>query len=61
MITVRSLCFLASAFAFATTAPAQTTLEITSKLGTKFYSLADEKGAVAAAQKNLTADPKSPD
>ena len=61
MVTVRFLCFLASAFAFATAAAAQTTIEITSKLGTKFYSLADEKGAVAAAQKNLAADPKSPD
>ena len=61
MVTVRSLCFLASAFAFATAAPAQTTLEITSKLGTKFYSLPDEKGVVGAAQKNLAADPKNPE
>jgi len=61
MTTVRCLCFLASAFTFATAAPAQSTFEITSKLGTKFDSLADEKGAVAAAQKNLAADPKSSD
>ena len=61
MTTVRSFCFLAAVFALATAAPAQTRLEITSKLGTKFYSLADEKGAVAAAQKNLAADSKNPD
>ena len=61
MTTVPSLCFLASMLVLATGAPAQTTLQVTSKLGTKFYSLADEKGAVAAAQKNLAADPKSPD
>src|ERR1039458_2861421 len=61
MTTVRSFCFLASVFALATAAPAQTRPEITSKLGTKFYALADEKGAVAAAQKNLAADPKNPD
>ncbi len=61
MTTARSLCFLASAFVLATAAPAQTTPQVTSKLGTKFYSLADEKGAVAAAHKNLAADPKNPD
>ena len=61
MVTVRSLCFLASAFAFATAAPAQTTPEITCKLGTKFYSLPDEKGVVGAARKNLAADPKNPE
>jgi tetratricopeptide (TPR) repeat protein len=58
---MRTLCVLASMSALAAAAPAQTTLEITSKLGTKFYSLADEKGTVAAARKNLAADPKSPD
>ena len=36
-------------------------LEVTSPLGTKFYSIADEKGVVAAAQKGLAADPKNPD
>ena len=61
MTTVRCLRFLASVFALAVAVPAQTSIEITSKLGTKFYSLADENGAVAAAQKNLAADPKSPD
>lgn len=36
------------------------TLQFTSALGTKFYSLADDKGVVAAARKNLAADPKNP-
>jgi Flp pilus assembly protein TadD len=36
------------------------TLEVTSKLGTKFYSLADPKNTVAEAKKNLAADPKNP-
>ena len=58
---VRSLCALAAALALATAAPSQTTLQTTSKLGTPFYSLADEKGVVPAAQKNLAADPKNPD
>jgi len=40
--------------------PAQPTLQVTSALGTKFYSLPD-KGVVAAAQKALAADPKNPD
>lgn len=34
--------------------------EITSPLGTKFYSLPDEKGVVAAAEKDLAADPRNP-
>ena len=38
---------------------AQPILEVTSPLGTKFYSLADEKGVVAEAQKNLAADPRN--
>ena len=61
MITMRILIILIAA---ASTLPAQTTkpvLELTSPLGTKHYSLADEKGVVAAAQKNLAADPKNPD
>jgi Flp pilus assembly protein TadD len=61
MTNVRCLYFLASAFAIVTAALAQTTLEVNSKLGTKFYSLADEKGAVAAAQKKLAADSKNPE
>ncbi len=36
-------------------------LEVTSKLGTKFYSLPDEKGVVAAAMKASAADPKNVD
>jgi tetratricopeptide (TPR) repeat protein len=36
-------------------------LEVTSALNRKFYSLPDEKGTIAAAQKALAADPKSPD
>ena len=35
-------------------------LEVTSALGRKFYSLPDDKGAVAAARKALDADPKNP-
>jgi tetratricopeptide (TPR) repeat protein len=34
-------------------------LEIASATGRKFYSQPDEKGVVAAAQKNLAADPKN--
>src|SRR5277367_4157849 len=34
-------------------------LELTSPLGTKFYSKRDEKGAVAAAEKAVAADPKN--
>lgn len=48
---------------FASPSRAQTApvLEYTSSLGTKFYSLPDEKGTIAAAQKSLTADPSNPD
>jgi Flp pilus assembly protein TadD len=56
MTTARFLCFLALAGA----ASAQTTLQVTSKLGRKFYSQPDTKGAVAEAKKNLAADPKNP-
>jgi tetratricopeptide (TPR) repeat protein len=41
-------------------ADAKLVLQVTSPLGTKFYSIADEKGVVAEAQKALAADPKSP-
>ena len=61
MTTVKVLCILAVALATAGAASAQTKVEVTSKLGTKFSSLADDKGVVAAAQKNLAADPKNPD
>ena len=49
---------------FAAALSAQTAkpvLELTSALGTSFYSLPDETGVVAAARKNLAADPKNPD
>jgi len=59
--TLRSLCLLVPVLALAAAASAQTKLEVTSKLGAKFYSLADDKGAVAAAQTALAANPKSPD
>ena len=38
-----------------------TLLEVTTKGGRQFYSLPDEKGVVAAAQKNLEADPNNID
>jgi tetratricopeptide (TPR) repeat protein len=60
MPTVRSLSLLVWVLAVGRVAPAQTTLQFTSKLGAKFYSLPDEKGAVAGARKNLAADPKNP-
>ena len=37
------------------------TYQVTSPQGTKFSSLPDEKGAVAAAEKELSADPKNRD
>jgi tetratricopeptide (TPR) repeat protein len=45
------------------TPPAAATpqLEFTSALGSKYYSLPDEKGVVAEAQKSLAADPKNAD
>ncbi len=52
MKTACFLCFVALASA----ASAQTHLEV----GTKFYSLPDPKATVAAARKNLAADPKNP-
>jgi tetratricopeptide (TPR) repeat protein len=60
MTHARFLSLLA-ALALAAAAPAQTKLEITTKLGTKFYSLADEKGAVLAAETKLGGDSKNPD
>jgi len=36
-------------------------LEVTSPLGTRFYSIADAKGSVEAARKAAAADPKSAD
>jgi tetratricopeptide (TPR) repeat protein len=40
---------------------AKTVWEVTSPLGTKFYSIPDDKGVVEAAQKALAADPKNPE
>ena len=55
MTIARFLCFLALGGAvFAQT------FQVTSKLGRKFYSQPDTKGAVTEAQKNLAADPKNP-
>jgi tetratricopeptide (TPR) repeat protein len=48
-------CFLVFA------AAAQPRLEVSSLLGAKFYSLADGKGVVAEAERNLASDPKNPD
>lgn len=39
----------------------QPVYQVTSPLGTKFFSIADEKGAVAAARKAAEADPKNAD
>ncbi len=52
------MCAIAVA---ASALPAQTPLEVTSPLGTKFYALADDKRTVAEAEKRLAADPKNPD
>jgi tetratricopeptide (TPR) repeat protein len=56
--TRSALFFLAVALAVAASAPPS--LEVTSQLGAKFYSLPDDKGVVTAASQNLAADPKSP-
>jgi len=39
---------------------AKPVLEVTSPLGTKFFSIVDDKGVVPAAQKDLAADPRNP-
>lgn len=58
-MTIRTL--LALLAVAASGQAAQPVLEVTSALGTSFYSLPDEKDVVAAARKNLAADPKNPD
>ena len=58
--TARVLRFLLPLFALTTFLSAQPKLELTSKLGTKFYSLADDKGVVAEAQKKLATEPRNP-
>jgi tetratricopeptide (TPR) repeat protein len=66
MVTVRAVRVVGSLVAIAIGGFAQSKLEFTSKLevssklGAKFYSLVDEKSAVADAQKNLAADAKNP-
>lgn len=50
---------LASIFCLAVAAWPQPRLEVTSVLGTKFYSLPDKKGAVTDAEKKLAADPRN--
>lgn len=54
-----SVGFLIALASLSQAQTAKPLLEVTSPLGTKHYSLPDEKGVVAAAQKNLTADPKN--
>ena len=58
MTAARLLCFLVVTLALA---GAGGKLEVTSKLGTKFYSRPDEQGAVAAAEKGLASDARNPD
>jgi tetratricopeptide (TPR) repeat protein len=58
MRTIRLLLPLAAALLLSGQG---TKLEIVTQKGVKFYSLPDEKGVVAAAQKSLAADPKNPD
>jgi tetratricopeptide (TPR) repeat protein len=58
-MTIRTL--LALLAVAASGRAAQPVLEVTSALGTSFYSLPDEKDVVAAARKNLAADPRNPD
>ncbi|HLY20469.1 MAG TPA: tetratricopeptide repeat protein [Bryobacteraceae bacterium] len=57
----RCLFVVVSFLALFRSLPAQTKLEVTSKLGTKFYSLPDDKAAVPAAEKSLAAAAQNPD
>jgi tetratricopeptide (TPR) repeat protein len=50
---------LAPFLLLAMVAVAQPRLEVTSVLGAKFYSLSDEKGVLAAAEKAVAADPNN--
>ncbi len=55
-----AICALGCIIAIANPAQAQTApaqYELTSPLGRKFYSLPDDKGLIAAARKNLAANP----
>jgi len=61
-MTIQTLLVASALLALAASAQtAQPVLEVTSPLGTKFYSLPDEKGVVNEAAKNLAADPKNAD
>jgi tetratricopeptide (TPR) repeat protein len=52
-------CVVFAAALFMTQPGWSQTLELTSPLGTKFFSIPDQPGAIATAQKNLAADPKN--
>ncbi len=62
MNTTRALCFLTAAILVSAQAKLQftTDLQYTSKLGAKFFSLPDEKGAIMEAKKNLATNPSDP-
>jgi tetratricopeptide (TPR) repeat protein len=62
MTFARVICLVAFAGIVAAQSKLEFTpkLETTSKLGTKFFSLVEDKSAIAEAQKNLAADPKNP-
>src|SRR5260370_9064756 len=61
MSTVNSFRLLTAALTLAGSAAGQTHVEVTSRLGTKFSSLSDDKGVVAAAKKNLGSETQNPD
>ena len=58
-LTAVSCLTLLLAFDLPSRAETAPVMEVTSQLGAKFYSLADEKGVIAAAEKNLAADPRN--
>jgi tetratricopeptide (TPR) repeat protein len=62
MNTTRALCFITVAILVSAQAKLQftTDLQYTSKLGAKFFSLPDDKGAIAEAKQNLAANPSDP-
>jgi tetratricopeptide (TPR) repeat protein len=60
-LSILTALALSAAVAAYSQSGAKIVLEATSPLGTKFYSIPDDKGVVAAAQKALAADPKNPD
>ena len=61
MTTVNSFRLLTAALTLAGSAGGQTQVEVTSGLGTKFSSLSDDKGVVAAAKKNLGSETQNAD